>query len=149
MLIRALTFALCCVLSPWAAALSMDPGKDWMTADSVHFRVHYIAEQRAQAERVSRAAERAYPRITKALNWEPGGRTEIVLIDQFDLSNGYSTPLPFNAIGVFLAPPDDGQLLDNSDWMEMLLLHEFTHTVHLDKVRGVPSVLRSIFGRGV
>ena len=130
-----------------AMAQLADPWKDWLSADSVHFRVHYRAEHRAQAQRAIQAAERAYPKITTLLQWEPRGRTEIVLFNEFDLPNGFATPLPFNMIGVFLAPNDDGQLLDNSTWLDLLLTHEFTHVVHLDKVRGAPKVLQTIFGR--
>lgn len=146
-LIRTVTFFLCCWFAGTASAQSIEPAKDWQSADSAHFRVNYRSAWRAQAERVVQAAERAYPRVTQALAWEPRGRTEILLIDQYDLANGYSTPLPYNIIGVFLAPPDEGELLDNSDWLDLLLTHEFTHTVHLDKVRAVPGVLQSIFGR--
>ena len=44
-----------------------DPWKDWLSADSAHFRIHYRSEHRAQAERAALAAERAYPRVTAAL----------------------------------------------------------------------------------
>ena len=144
---RVLVVVLLCLFSTLASAQVADPWKDWLSADSAHFRIHYRAEHRVQAERAARAAERAYPRITQMLKWEPRGRTEIVLFNEYDLPNGYATPLPYNVIGVFLAPADDGQLLDNSDWLDLLLTHEFTHTVHLDKVRATPGVLQSIFGR--
>ena len=115
-----------------------DPRLDWLSADSAHFRVHYRSSQRVQALAVARAAEAVYPRVTQSLQWEPRSRTEIVLYSEFDLANGFSTPLPFNLMGIFLAPPDEGELLDNSAWLDMLLVHEFTHAVHLDKVRGAP-----------
>ncbi|MBX3618943.1 MAG: hypothetical protein KF891_02955 [Rhizobacter sp.] len=146
-LIRTLVFILCGLLAATAHAQGIEPAPDWQSADSLHFRVNYRSAWRAQAERVARVAERIYPKVTASLGWEPRGRTEILLIDQYDLANGFSTPLPYNIIGVFLAPPDEGELLDNSDWLELLLTHEFTHTVHLDKVRGVPGVLQRIFGR--
>lgn len=146
-LIRTLVFLLSCWWACSAPAQSIEPAPDWQTADTAHFRINYRAAWRPQAERIARIAERVYPRITQALQWEPRGRTEILLIDQYDLANGFSTPLPFNTIGVYLAPPDAGELLDNSDWLELLITHEFTHTVHLDKVRGFPGVLQSIFGR--
>jgi hypothetical protein len=133
--------------APAQAQVLADPRVDWQTADSAHFRVHYRSSQRAQAQAVARAAERVYGRITHALAWEPRGRTEVVLYTEFDIANGYTTPLPYNKIGVFLAPPDEGQLLDNSNWLDLLLVHEFTHAVHLDKVRSVPGVLQNIFGR--
>jgi hypothetical protein len=133
--------------SATAHALGADPWRDWRTADSEHFRIHFRAEHRAVAEQVAAIAERVYPRITQQLAWEPRGRTEIALFSEFDVTNGYSTPLPFNQVGIFLAPPDDGQLLDNSAWLELLIAHEFTHIVHLDKVRGAPRILQYIFGR--
>ena len=140
-------FLLGALVSASAQAQLADPWKDWLSADSAHFRVHYRVEHRPQAERAIQAAERAYPRITSLLQWEPRGRTEIVLFNEFDQPNGFATPLPFNMIGVFLAPDDSGQLLDNSAWLDLLLTHEFTHIVHLDKVRGAPKVLQAIFGR--
>jgi hypothetical protein len=73
----------------------------------------------------------------------------VVLYTEIDLANGFSTPLPYNIVGVFLSPPDEGELLDNSPWLDLLLVHEFTHVVHLDKVRGAPRVLQAIFGRVV
>jgi hypothetical protein len=137
------------LLAPLAQAQApvADPWQDWLSADTAHFRIHYRVEHRAQAERAARAAERAWPRITSMLHWEPRGRTEIVLFNEYDLPNGYATPLPYNTIGVILAPPDEGELLQNSDWLDLLLTHEFTHAVHLDKVRGAPRALQAIFGR--
>ncbi|MBL8342247.1 MAG: hypothetical protein JNL30_12325 [Rubrivivax sp.] len=134
------------LLAP-AHAQFADPGPDWSTSDSAHLRIHHRSAQRAQAEAVARAAERAWPRVTQALAWEPRGRIDIVLFSELDISNGFTTPLPFNLIGVFLTPPDEGQLLDNSAWLDLLLVHELTHAVHLDKVRGAPRVLQAIFGR--
>ncbi|MEY2686637.1 MAG: hypothetical protein RL375_835 [Pseudomonadota bacterium] len=128
-------------------AQGADPFARWRTAETPHFRIHYRAEERAQAETVARIAEKVYPRITGSLQWEPRGRTEVVVSSEIDLSNGHSTPLPYNAMTLYLAPPDSGELLDNSAWLDLLITHEFVHVVHLDKVRGAPKVLQSIFGR--
>ena len=86
----ALRVCLICVLiglaAPARAQLMADPWVPWQSADSAHFRIHHRAAQRAQAEQVARAAERAYPRITQALQWEPRGRVEIVLFSEPALS---------------------------------------------------------------
>jgi hypothetical protein len=142
-----LVFALWLLAAVEARAQGADPRVPWLSAESAHFRIHYRASQRAQAEAVARAAERVYPRVTRALQWQPSRRTEIVVYSEFDLANGFSTPLPYNKIGIFLTPPDEGELLDNGAWLDLLLVHEFTHTVHMDKVRGAPRVLQQIFGR--
>jgi hypothetical protein len=143
-----IALALGLAFAPGAAyAQYADPRPAWDTAESAHFRIHYRAAQRAQAEAVVRAAERAWPRVTQALAWEPTSRIDIAVFSELDISNGYSTPLPFNLIGVFLTPPDERELLDNSAWLDLLLVHELTHAVHLDKRRAAPRVLQNIFGR--
>lgn len=129
-----------------AQAQSADPWANWRSADSPHFRVHFRGEQRKQAENVAQAAERAFARISPTLQWTPSGPIELVVYSEFDLANGFSTPLPANLIGAFLAPPE-GELLDNSPWLELLLTHEMVHAIQLDKVRSAPKVLRAIFGR--
>lgn len=141
---------LAALLLAWAGvarAQMADPRVPWSSAESAHFRIHYREGQRAQAEAVARAAERAWGRVTEALQWQPRGRTEIVLYSETDLANGFATPLPANRVGIHLAPPDEGELLDNSAWLDLLLVHELTHTVHLDKVRGAPRALQAVFGR--
>lgn len=123
-----------------------DPDLDWRSADTPHFRFNYLALHRAQAERAAAYAEQAYARLTQQLAWQPADKTEVLLLDVSDLPNGFSTPFPFNENTLFLTPPDEGELLDNHNWLEGLITHEFTHTVHLDKV-GTPGDLRDIFGR--
>ena len=93
----ALALALATVLAH--AQMAADPGPDWSTAESAHFRIHYRSAQRSQAEAVVRAAERAWPRVTQALAWEPKCLIEVVIYSELDISNGFTTPLPFTKIG--------------------------------------------------
>ena len=141
-----LLMALASLLSMPAHAQQPDPAAHWRSADSTHFRVHYRDTQRPQAEQVAQVAERAFERIASLFDWRPQRRIELSVISESDLPNGFATPLPGNLIGVFLAPPD-GELLDNSPWLDLVLTHELVHIIHLDKVRGSPGQLRRIFGR--
>jgi hypothetical protein len=134
-------------LPPAAHALGPDPAGDWRTADTPHFSIHFRAEHRGLAQQVATIAERVYPRITRQLNWEPRSATHVLVLGELDIANGLTTPLPFDVIALFMSPPVDGELLDNSRWLEILVTHEFTHAVHLDKARGAPGILRRIFGR--
>jgi hypothetical protein len=92
-------------------------------------------------------AERVYPGITALLDWRPRRKTHLVLFDSADFSNGFASPIPFNFTGIFLSPPDEGELLQNREWLELVLSHEFFHVVHLDKARGAPLNLRGVLGR--
>jgi hypothetical protein len=130
-----------------AHAQFVDPSLRWLTLDTEHFSVHYAEHTRAQARTVAEVAETVYPRVTGWLKWKPESRTQVVVLDSLDISNGYASPYPFNFIGIILPPPDEGELLQNREWLELVLTHEFTHVVHLDKARGPPLALRGIFGR--
>jgi hypothetical protein len=145
MLPRFVLLAVCISLPAYAAG--PDPRQNWRSADTPHFRINYLADQRAQAERAAIHAENAYARITRQLSWQPEGKTEVLILDAFDIPNGYSTPLPFNKNALFLSPVDNGELLDNREWMDGLITHEFTHAVHLDKGRDFPKKMREVFGR--
>ena len=40
-----------------AYAVGPDPSQDWRSADTAHFRINYVASQRAQAEHAAGIAE--------------------------------------------------------------------------------------------
>jgi hypothetical protein len=125
----------------------VDPRLEWRTLETPHFYIHFAAPYRQQANLVAGVAEGVYPRVTRLLSWEPRSRTHVVVLDSMDFSNGFASPLPFNYAGIWLSPPDEGELLQNRDWLELVLTHEFLHIVHLDKARGGPLGLRNVLGR--
>ena len=141
----------------WAAALLawtlpvqaqfVDPSRNWRTFDTASFTVHFAEEHRTQAHAVTAIAETVHTRVTAWLQWRPESRTHLVLLDSADFSNGWASPLPFNWTAIFLSPPDEGELLQNREWLDLVLTHEITHIVHLDLARRAPLVLRRIFGR--
>ena len=131
----------------WLELRLADPGLNWRTMDTAHFSVHFAEKHRVQAQLVAAIAETVHERTTRLLAWEPRARTHIAILDSADFSNGYATPVPFNLAGIFLSPPDEGELLQNREWLELVLTHEYFHVVHLDKARGGPLALRSVFGR--
>src|SRR5207302_10706917 len=88
-----------------------------------------------------------YVRTTTLLDWRPRRRTQLVVLDSADFANGFATPVPFNLSAIFLSPPDSGELLQNRDWIELVLSHEFFHVVHLDKASGSPLRMRDVLGR--
>lgn len=144
--LRAACFALL-VWSCAATAQFVDPSLRWRTLDTAHFSVHFPEHLRSPAQQVAGTAESVYPRVTGLLRWRPESRTHIVVLDSLDMSNGLASPLPFNYVQILLAPPDEGELLQNREWLELVLTHEFTHIAHLDKAKEDPLAFRRIFGR--
>jgi hypothetical protein len=131
----------------WNELTFVDPGLRWRTLESVNFAVHFPEPHRAQARIVAAAAERILPSLTGLLSWQPRSRIQVVVLDSADFANGFASPVPFNYTMVFLSPPDEGSLVQNREWLDLVLTHELFHLVHLDKARSAPLGLRSVFGR--
>lgn len=131
----------------WIELYWADPGLRWRTLQTEHFEIHFAEPSRLEARRVAAVAERVYARTTRLLDWQPLRRTQVVLFDSGDFSNGFASPIPYNFSGIFLSPPDQGELLQNRDWLELVISHEFFHIVHLDKASGSPLALRNVLGR--
>lgn len=149
-----LVMLLWCLASISSAHLPLDfsiaapkPMKEWRTLETEHFRINFQEEHLAFAQRMAAIAENVYEKTTAWMDWHPEDITEIIINDAFDGSNGGATPLPYNRFFIFMNAPVDGELIDNSPWLELVFTHEFIHILHLDQASGLPSGLRSVFGR--
>lgn len=127
---------------------SHDSSLDWYSLHSPHFHLHYHDGLEEVASETLFLAERIHDRLSQQLNWTPEDPVNLVLTDEQDFSNGSATPIPSNLINLFVSAPDGlNSLEDHAGWMELLLTHEYTHILHLDKARRAPSWLRSVLGR--
>lgn len=131
----------------WSELSFVDPSLRWRTLETAAFAVHFAERNRDQARTVAGAAERVLPRITALLRWRPAARIHLVVLDSADFANGVASPLPFNHTMIFLTPPDEGELLQSREWLELVLTHELFHIVHVDMARGPALGLRRVFGR--
>jgi hypothetical protein len=131
----------------WSELTFVDPSYRWRTLETASFLVHFAEQHRAQARIVAGVAEAVLARNSALLAWRPKARIHLVVLDSADFANGVASPLPFNYSAIFLSTPDEGELLQNRAWLELVLSHELFHVVHLDKAHGEPYSLRRIFGR--
>jgi hypothetical protein len=136
-----------CLILFSVKALAANPGLDWKTHESQHFLIHYPASLGSFVSKVERLAENSHGSLSDYFQWAPKNKTHVLLSDDSDQSNGYAQPMPSNTMTLFVQPPTDGELLAYDDWLKMLIHHEYTHILHMDKVLGFPSFLRSVFGR--
>ena len=133
-----------------AHAASFDPRLEWRTLQTPHFNITFHQGEAALAEEVAGIAEAVFEKMTAEFDYAPKRPTELVLIDPTDQANGYATPLPVNTIVIFVTAPTEGSVLSKyADWNDAILTHEFTHTIHLDTIEGLPKLLRLALGRVV
>ena len=130
------------------AALSHDSRLEWYSVESTHFAIHYHNGEEALAQEVATIAEDVHQRLTKWLTWVPRNKTDIIISDEWDLSNGFATVFPRSRFTIFVSAPDEvNSLEDHLDWLRTLITHEYIHIIHLDKVSGLPASLQGVFGR--
>ncbi len=129
------------------AQSQLDPSGDWKTWHTEHFRVHAKAHLAHHARLVANEAERAHLLLSTELK-PPRGPIDVVLSDDADFSNGYTTFFPTNRIVLYLTPPSTAISSGNYDgWLRMLVTHELTHSFHLDRADGIWRLLQMPFGR--
>ncbi|MDT8383887.1 MAG: hypothetical protein RRB22_05685 [Gammaproteobacteria bacterium] len=132
------------------AALTQDPSLHWRTLYTEHFEIHFHDAEAALAQQVGAIAEQVHTRLSRKYNWLPQQRTQVLLTDRFDYANGSATPLPRNLMQLLVsAPVGNGMITDHDHWLELLITHEYTHVLHLDKASGTPAQLRRLFGRNL
>jgi len=131
-----------------SAAVLHDYTLDWFTLESKHFRCHYHTGEEKLARKSLAIAENVHNELSLMMDWVPEDKTDIILTDEYDVSNGWATPFPSNRTGIFLSGPDSVESLEDiSDWLETVIKHEYLHILHLDKATGAASYMRKIFGR--
>ncbi len=131
-----------------AIAGPYDPQLQFKTLLTPHFAIHFHQHEEDAARRLGMIAESVHARLATALGHTPAGRTEVVLVQQSDVSNGQTTVVPWNAIEIDTTPPGGAELLGNSDdWLAYVFTHEYAHVLHLDRSRGWARIARGLFGR--
>lgn len=120
----------------------------WKTIQTDHFNIHYPSSIEEAAKRLTVIAEEAHEFLSKKEKWETWSRVDVVLIDTTDLANGNSTPLPYNKIVLYLTNPQPHDSISNYDeWLKLLFIHEYTHSLNMDQINGLPVLTRFILGK--
>jgi len=130
-------------------ACAQAPDEDWRTITTDHFRVSFPVRIEPLARHAADRAEWAYDVLTESFIEPPGGTIDVVVTDHTDASNGFAQVTPSNRITVFARPPVDGASLGYfDDWMELVILHELAHILHLDHVTNpIGRLGRAVLGR--
>lgn len=149
---RALWIALSLAALGSAVARADEPTRIWHTLTTPHFYVHYYRSIRHDeadvAQRVAHVAERVHRVLVPVMRSEPSGRVHIVITDDNDSANGSAQNVPYNVVRILVsAPGSRTSLNDHDDWLFVLLMHEYTHILHIDKIGGIPRIFNWLFGK--
>ncbi len=130
-----------------AAAQGVPPDGNWRTITTAHFRVHFLPQVEGPARRAAAQAEIAYAKLAKHLH-TPRGVVDLVIADNVDFSNGFTTVFPTNRITIYALPGlDDPSLEFYDSWFEQITTHELTHTFQLDRTAGWWAIGQDVLGR--
>ncbi|HEY9516158.1 MAG TPA: hypothetical protein VIQ74_10810, partial [Gemmatimonadaceae bacterium] len=144
---RALVVAGLIAFAAVPASAQVAPNARWRTLRTSHFNIHFTPELEESARRAAVDAEEAYAGLAARLR-PPRGPLDIVVADNVDYSNGFTTPFPTNRIVVYAHPPlDSPSLRFYDDWMKLVITHELTHSFHMDRSGGWWRGAQRVFGR--
>lgn len=136
--------------SVYAIPVAWDNDKDgpWLTQESEHFVITYPEKNATLASKSLNIAERVHQELLPFFGSAPKAKTQMVLVDDFDVSNGWATFFPFAQIRLYSSPPDTVAGLEESDdWLHTLIRHEYVHILHMEMADSTPENLRDVFGR--
>lgn len=133
-----------------AAAARLDTSFSFSTIETDHFSIHFHQGLEEIAQRAAVFAEDAHGKLTAQFDWKPREKTQLVLIDDTDFTNGFATPLPYNTVFIQVVPPSiDSTMGEYDDWLKEIIFHEYAHIVTSDPARGYSRITRSIFGKPI
>lgn len=131
-----------------SSAANIDTSLRFSTIETEHFSIHFHQGIEELAQKAAAIAEGVHAPLVKEFNWAPKEKTQLVLIDDTDFTNGFATVLPYNTIYIKVVPPSlDMTIGEYEDWLRMLIVHEYSHILTMDTARGYSEVMRSIFGK--
>jgi WD40 repeat protein len=134
------------------AATFTPPGLTWRTITTAHFRVHFPEELREIARKAAKYAEEGHQYLGPYFGREDDV-TDMTILDTEDTTNGFATPFPETSLTFFVTPPspEEEWFLGRYDnWLKMVVVHEYTHVLHLRSAAGpggIPGHINSAFIR--
>src|SRR4030065_52724 len=82
-----------------------DTSYRFSTIETEHFSIHFHQGLDDLAQKAALIAEEIHGPLTLQFNWTPREKTQVVLIDDTDFTNGFATVLPSNTIYIKTIPP--------------------------------------------
>jgi hypothetical protein len=135
-----------------AAAASdalIKPGREYVVIDSPHLHVLVPKEDVELLKPFVARAEIIYTHMAKDAGYEIREPLTIMMNDDAEDHNGFSTTVPFPIVDIDMAPATQPSFIyDGGDYLERTLTHELTHHFSNDREPNpFRRVMSDIFGR--
>ncbi len=142
-------FSICLALL-WSAALpagaqfdANHPELRWEVMETEHFKIYYHQGLAEFARRAATAAETVYGPVTDFYDFTPDEKIRLIVKDTDDYANGaafyYHNTMEIWASNLVF------ELRGDTDWLQNVIAHEFTHIVALQTARKGPRRLPAIY----
>jgi hypothetical protein len=113
-----------------------------------HFVFIFPEDYEPVAQDLAAYAEDIHEKLSPFMNWKPAGKTNVILTDHLDYPNGIAVAFIRNTIYLYIAPGETEQVLRSQTVSHYsLFLHEYTHILHLDNVKGAALFWHAFFGK--
>lgn len=133
---------------PSSAATWSDPSYDWKTIETAHFSIHYPKYLKNIATDFAPKAEGIHRRLSPIMQYVPTMKTNVVIVDNYDVGNGWATVYPNNLITLYVTGTSSNlNPYSYSEWLSYVFTHEYTHILHMEIVEGGAIMTRLFFGR--
>ncbi|KAF7767713.1 hypothetical protein PCIT_a3792 [Pseudoalteromonas citrea] len=118
----------CCSWVCWGAL-------HWETIQTEHFNVHYTKGHQAWAQAAAQELETVRDIVLVQQNRSLPSVADVVVFDPYHGANGFALPSTDNPLmALFTTPPQSDTVISNHhSWLQLLILHEYVHLVHLSQ----------------
>jgi hypothetical protein len=135
-----------CLMVSVTVSAATDPTIDWQITESEHFDIIHDAKHKELAQEYANTAEKAYQTLLPVFREAPS-RTVLWINDTTDIANGWATAFPYSTIAVYpVLPASQSSVGEYSEWIDQLVLHEYTHILNFEPANGIWSPFRFVFG---
>lgn len=120
---------------------------EWRVLQTPHFEIFYSAQHHDLGLYYANIAELSWQEITTLFKTTPTQKVVVVINDNTDSPNGFTTLLPYPYIMIYpVQASKDDSLAESSEWAKELFIHELAHIFQLCPYHGYYKWLRPIMG---
>lgn len=118
---------------------------EWRYLNDGRFTVYYPEGQYLYAKYAMNSLKEYSSQIDNITGNHRNQKLNIVLEDTGEFHNGSANPIE-NRLKLFMNTPNTHGNLNSQEWLNMLVIHEYTHQSHLTNAKNFPLQCSNIFG---